>query len=45
VEAFSQALENNADGIDTFLSSVSDLSETFRAFPASWRRRSRPARN
>jgi len=29
VEAFSQALENNADGIDVFLSSVSELSETF----------------
>ncbi|NMG38420.1 MCE family protein [Chelativorans sp. ZYF759] len=29
VEAFSQALENNADGIDTFLSSVSELSGTF----------------
>lgn len=29
VEAFSQALQNNADGIDSFLASVSDLSETF----------------
>lgn len=31
VEAFSQALQNNADGIDTFLASVSDLSETFQS--------------
>ena len=31
VEAFSQALQNNADGIDSFLASVSDLSETFQS--------------
>ena len=29
VQAFSQALERNSDGIDIFLASVSDLSETF----------------
>lgn len=29
VESFSQALQNNADGIDSFLASVSDLSATF----------------
>jgi phospholipid/cholesterol/gamma-HCH transport system substrate-binding protein len=29
VQSFSQALERNADGVDTFLASVSELSETF----------------